>query len=47
MKEPYEKPKMVTEEVETGTLYANAGSSSPPGQGPISCMEPFFGLCCP
>ncbi len=40
MKEPYEKPRMVTETMEIGILVA--GSSAP-----IQALEPFFNLCPP
>jgi len=41
MKEPYEAPQMVTEEIETlGVL--NASNSSP-----IAQLQPYFGLCDP
>jgi hypothetical protein len=43
MKEPYEKPKMVTETVEIGKLIAG----SPGTESPINQLQPFFGLCPP
>ena len=47
MKEPYEKPKMLTEKVEVGMLAA-AGSpvGFDPGMTPIPQLQPFLGLCC-
>lgn len=49
-KEPYEKPRMVTERL-VMTAYAEGGSNppSPPGaQGAAAVQQlmPFFGLCC-
>jgi hypothetical protein len=41
MKETYEKPKMLTEEIEVGALVAQS-----PMQ-PVAQLEPFFGLCPP
>jgi hypothetical protein len=43
MKEPYEKPEMVTETIEIGKLIAG----SPGTYNPIAVAEPFGGLCCP
>jgi hypothetical protein len=43
MKEPYAKPRMVTEKLEIGALMA---IGSPAGE-PIAQLEPFFGLCPP
>jgi len=37
VKERYEKPEIVTEEIEIGVY----------GQYPISQLQPFFGLCPP
>ena len=48
-KEPYEKPAMVTERLETGALASGAGSPiapPPPTQPLIGQVQPFFGLCC-
>ncbi len=42
MKQPYEKPKMVTERIEIGALAAGS-----PGGNPIAQLQPFFGLCPP
>jgi hypothetical protein len=42
MKETYEKPKMLTEEVEVGTLVAQESPA-----GPVPQLQPFFGLCPP
>jgi hypothetical protein len=41
MRETYEKPMMLTEEVEVGTLVATS-----PG-APIPELQPFFALCPP
>ena len=43
MKESYERPSMVTETIEIGTLFANAVGSPVP----IAQLEPYFGLCPP
>ena len=39
MKETYEKPTMLTEKVEPGTLVAQ--------YAPVPELQPFFGLCPP
>lgn len=41
MKQPYEKPKMVVETIEIGTLAAG----SPVGK--VSQIQPNFGICPP
>jgi hypothetical protein len=41
MKEAYEKPAMLTEEVDVGTLVATTPA------GPVPELQPFFGLCPP
>ncbi|MFC1893705.1 hypothetical protein ACFLYR_06750 [Chloroflexota bacterium] len=43
MKESYEKPQMVTEKVEIGTLVAGGT----PAAAPLPQLVPFFGLCPP
>lgn len=41
-KEPYEKPKMVIEQIELATV---AGYYMIPGE-PVEAVAPWFGICC-
>ena len=45
MKETYEKPTMLTEEVEVGALMATEAIVT--GASPVPQLQPFFGLCPP
>lgn len=44
IKEAYERPKIVIEQVELATVAGQYGG--PSGGGPIGLLWPFFGLCC-
>jgi hypothetical protein len=43
MKQTYEKPNMITEKTEIGSLAANGSQAGLPVQD----LEPNYGLCCP